>query len=216
VKRLAFASMTYGPVDPAIQPSLRVATWHAQRHGNVVWVGDMSPNRMKFDVARNLIAQTVCNETDADYIFWCDSDIILQQDAISRLVSHDLDFVTGLYFQRPAPHWPLVASKLPGENGSFQWIVKWPLGALFPADGCGFGCVLTSTKMLKAMKKDWFTYEKFSEDFDFCIKARRAGFQLMVDSSVLCGHLPDPEPVTFETYKAAHPEIVWPTKREAI
>lgn len=209
MRKLVFASMTYGPVDSAVLPSQRVATWHAQQHGGVRWIADMSPNRMKFDVARNLIAQTVCNETDADGIFWCDSDVVLQEDAISQLVSHDANFVTGIYFQREPPHWPLISIRRPTGEQPFNWLVKWPEGAYFEADGCGFGCVYTSTRLLKAIGKDWFKYEHYSEDFDFCIKAKQAGFPLMVDSTVLCGHLRDPQPATFETYRAAHPEIAW-------
>lgn len=207
--KVAFASMTYGPVDPRVLPHQRVASWHATKHGGVEWVGDISPNRMKFDVGRNRIAKDACDLTDADYVFWCDSDIMLPQDAITRMVSHGDPFVTGIYFQREGSHWPLIANRLPNE-GSFQWLIKWPEGAYFPADGCGFGCVLTSVEMLKDIGDNWFTYEKYSEDFDFCIKAKAKGYQLHVDSNVLCGHLGDAEPVTFETYKAAHPKFGHP------
>lgn len=211
--KVAFASITYGPVDPRIVASQRVAIMHAARHGNVDWVGDVSPNREKFDVARNHVAKVACDdiEKDTDYVFWVDSDIELPADAISRLVSHGDPFVTGIYFQRLEPHYPLVAIQLPTPkkdySGSFQWIIKWPENAYFPADGCGFGCVLTSVKLLRDINQEWFKYERFSEDFDFCVKARKLGYKLMVDSNVLCGHLGDPKPITYEDYLKIHPEF---------
>ena len=78
---------------------------------------------------------------------------------------------------------------------------------LMPIDGCGFGCVLTSVKLLRDIDHEWFSYEKYSEDFDFCLKAQAKGYQLWTDTGVLCGHLPDPKPVTFETFKEVHPEL---------
>ena len=200
--KLIWASPTYGPIDPQALKNQRVAIMHAAANGNV-WAGDASPDRMKFDVARNAVAREAC-ESDADAVFWCDSDIILPSYAITRLAAAGKDFICGIYFQRVKPHYPLIA-RYTGKN--FQWFGKWPEESLIPIDGCGFGCVLTSTKLLRAIDHEWFSYEKYSEDFDFCLKAQAKGYQLWADSGVLCGHLPDPKPVTFETFQEAHPEL---------
>lgn len=200
--KLIFASPTYGPIDPQAVKSQRIAMMHAARQGHV-WLGDASPDKMKFDVARNAVCKATC-DSEADAVFWCDSDVILPADAISRLAGGGQDFITGIYFQRVAPHWPLIAGF---ENAHFQWIVKWEPNMLVAIDGCGFGCVLTSTKLLREMDHEWFSYEKFSEDFDFCLKARKLGYQLWCDTGILCGHLPDPLAVTHETFQQVHPEI---------
>ena len=39
-----------------------------------------------------------------------------------------------------------------------------------------------------------------STAFDFCLRAAKAGYQLFVDTGVLCGHLQDPQPATVEDY----------------
>lgn len=206
--KMIWASPTYGPVDSQALRSQRLAIMHASQHG-VEWLGDASPERMKFDVARNAVAKEAVN-SEADYVFWCDSDIILPPWAISRISSYEKDFITGIYFQRVKPHWPLIA-QFTGK--SFNWLIRWEPDMLLPIDGCGFGCVLTSVKMLRDIAKhdtdgtEWFKYVKYSEDFDFCLKAKAAGYQLWVDTGVLCGHLPDPEAVTFETYQKTHPEF---------
>jgi hypothetical protein len=201
--KLLLACPTYGPVDPYAARSLRAAIMTASQHG-VTWLGDASPDRMKFDVARNTVAQVACN-SDADAVFWCDSDVILPTHAIAQLAGRSLDFITGIYFQRMPPHFPLIASFNEALK-TFQWLMRWPEAVVAPIDGCGFGCVLTSTKLLREIGGDWFTYRKYSEDFDFCMKAKEKGFPPHVDTTILCGHLPDPVPVTHETYQAAHPD----------
>ena len=208
--KLILASPTYGPIDPSAARSLRAAVMHASKYGHT-WIGDASPDKEAFAHARNHVVKDVLEAEDSNpeqykdaAVMWVDSDIILPVDAITTLAFRGYDFITGVYFQRGEHHWPLVAY----FNGkSFQWIVQWTPQTIVPADGCGFGCVLTSLKMLRAMKQPAFEYVKFSEDFDFCLKAKAAGYQLYCDTSVLCGHLDNAPPVTIEDYKKAHPEF---------
>ena len=210
--KVFFSSISYGPTDPQADRSRRVAMMTASNHG-VKWAGDISPDRMKWDVARNeVVKQTLDFEgvEDEDRIFWCDNDVILPPDAILRLAENPNDFTCGVYFMRAKPHWPLIATfrhidKKTG--GGFNWIIKWPENQIAPIDGCGFGCVMTSVRMLKKMPFPWFKFEVFSEDLDFCINARKSGFQLYCDTGVICGHLPEPVPVDFEIFKACHPEF---------
>jgi len=206
--KLVFACPSYGPIEPKALISQRNAIMHAAANG-VTWLGDASPDRMKFDAARNAVVRSVLEgpeAADADAVFWCDSDVILPSHAITSMVKTGKDFVTGIYFQRRAPFWPLIAHFNPkggqDSTGSFNWFTDWPADVVAPIDGCGFGCVLTSVKMLRAMGAGpWFTFEKFSEDFDFCLRAARAGYQPHVHTGVLCGHLADPVPVTQEDFR---------------
>lgn len=204
--QLIFACPTYGPTEPKADISRRTAIMHASRVGHT-WLGDASPNREGWEAARNNIVQSVVNNEefpDEAALFWCDSDVVLPVDAISRLADHGKDFVTGIYFQRRAPHMPLIAT----FNGTaFHWVVQWPENVLAPIDGCGFGCALTSLGMLRRMPAPWFKFEKFSEDFDFCLKAQKAGYQLLADTSVMCLHLEDPQGKGIEDYKRENPQF---------
>jgi len=215
--KLILAVPTYAHVDPAAARSLRSAMMHATKYGHT-WLGDASPDREGFAHARNHVCKDVLEAEDKDpdfykdaAIMWVDSDIILPVDAITTLAHRGKDFICGIYFQRGDDHWPLVAH----FNGkSFQWIVHWEDKVIMPVDGCGFGCVLTSLKLLRAVKQPAFKYEAFSEDFAFCINAKQAGYQLYCDTSILCGHLDDPRPVTIDTYKSTHPEYWGGEKNE--
>lgn len=221
--RLLLASPSYGPVDPRAAKSLRVAVMNAAARGHE-WVGDVSPERQLITPARNTVAfETVrdANELRADGIFWCDNDIILPNDAVTHLVSHGKDFVSGIYFQRLPPHWPLVALE---HDGHYEWITGFPERVLAKVDGFGFGCCYTSVRMLREMLdklpeiagNGWFEYNDtakrcprckteiprgYSEDLHFCAQARRAGFQPYMDTAVLCGHLGEPEEITREHHE---------------
>jgi len=226
LSKIIFASPTYGAVEPAAIISQRAAIMHAGNYGHH-WVGDASPDKCTFTVARGNIAQCAI-DSDADYVFWCDSDIVLPQYAITQLLADKQDFVTGIYFQKVGEHWPLIAN-FDSVGKKYNWMVLWPENVVAPIDGCGFGCVLTSTKMLRDIKamwerehpvpqgmteneirehaNPWFEFAKFSEDFEFCQRAKRAGYQLHVDTAVICGHLPPPPAIGFDHFKAKHPEF---------
>ena len=196
--KIVWGCPTYGPLDPQAVISQRVALMHSASNG-AVWIGDASPDRLPFAAARNEVVKAALR-TEADYIFWCDSDVILPKDAVTVMLQERKDFITGIYFQRAEPHFPLIAHYSKDRN-TFNWFTDWPENVVAPIDGCGFGCVLTSLEMIRKMGDGpWFHYEKFSEDFDFCLRARRTGYQLHVHTGVLCGHLGDPVPVTHETF----------------
>jgi hypothetical protein len=196
--RIYLSAQTYGGTHPIANRHLRAAIMQASNDG-IKWAGDMSPDRMKFEAARNTTVVEVLRRNDADAILWVDDDVILPIGAISQLVAQEKDFITGIYFQRVPPHFPLIANHRE-DRDTFNWVVKWPAKTVFPVDGCGFGCVLTSLKMLKDMEPPWFTFEKFSEDFDFCLRARKAGYQLWAHADVLCRHLADPKAVGLEEF----------------
>jgi hypothetical protein len=204
---LVLALPTYGGVDPAALRSVFNAVMHAANQGHK-WIGTANPDRMPYAMARNKVVESVVGDdkNKDGYVFWADSDVILPIDAISRLVDSGKDFISGIYFQRACDHRPLIAN-FDEKKKNFQWLAKWPANVIAPIDGCGFGCVLTSVKMLRDMKDPWFEYKDFSEDFTFCMNATKAGYQLYVDTGVLCGHLMDPEPATIDTYLNKNPEF---------
>lgn len=195
--RLLFAKPTYGPTpDPLFEKSARAAIMYAATHG-VTWVGDASPDRMGWAAARNAVVEIALSEKDVDGVFWMDDDILMPIPTIAQLASYGLDFVSALYFQRAEPYWPLFARLTP--KMSFEWGLQYPENVVAPCDGVGFGCVLTSTKMLRAIAAlpecleggpfgGDFGKRTYGEDFLFCLRARKAGFQPHVDTALKCSH----------------------------
>jgi hypothetical protein len=190
---------------------------HASRFHT--WVGDISPDRLTFSAARN-VALNNAIESGAEGVVWVDSDIIPPIDGIAKLVEHGKHFVTGVYFQRLPPHFPMFGKELGG--GRFQWAMSWPENVLAPMDGCGFGFVYTSVQMLKRVYKKFdqpFEFTVSSEDLTFCLRAKQCGFQLYVDTGVMCQHLGDAQRFGrehFEVGKVNNARRVDPgTEREA-
>jgi hypothetical protein len=231
MKRLVLAAPSYGAVDPELQKYLRVAMMYAASNG-VQWIGDVSSLRMGWVGGRNASAKGAIESRtleglEADGVFWVDDDVkLVTMDVIARLVSYDVDFVTGIVFQKEPPHYPLIASYSETLKGSgFKWWYGFLERVLAPVDGAGFGCMYTSTKMLKAIaelpdfpKDGWFNQSPipgtdsegkvptplFSEDFSFCLRARQAGFQLLVDTAILCEHYRGPKYATVEDFRREH------------
>ena len=128
---------------------------------------------------RNLMADyTIRN--NFDYMFWVDSDIVLPPDTLIKLLSHNKDVVSGVYIQRkPEKKIPEVYLWTPTGGMANATSGRYSSPRLLEVAGCGFGCVLTSKKVLQDIGYPQFDYhsaldhkDTVSEDVDFCIKAK--------------------------------------------
>lgn len=145
------------------------------------------------DVARNLVAKEALDR-HADYIFWVDADIILPKNALCRLLSHGKDIVSGVYVFKVMTNRHAVVKRFKqGEKDRYEnLLVDEILSAEVPlmnVDAFGFGCVLTKTEVFERIAYPQFIYTAdMGEDVYFCRKAQNAGYELFLDSRVLCGH----------------------------
>jgi len=149
----------------------------------------------QIDQIRNLIAEWGKGH---DYLFCVDSDVVLPDDTLLKMVGWDRDIVSGLYIQRiPGTH----TLEIYEENGyggviNIPWEnIKLRIG-LMEIAACGFGCVLIKSEVLKGMEYPHFVYRSaldhahtYSEDVYFCQKAREAGFKIYADTTILCDHV---------------------------
>lgn len=159
----------------------------------------LKPNSLVYD-SRNLLSLYAI-ENQFDNVLWLDSDMIFPLNTLTKLEAYNMDMVTGLYVKRHEPVEPVLYEKIEeptrGKDGkliaNIESYNNYPRDAFFPVAGCGFGCVLTSTKLLKAV---WDTYGPAfnpypwaSEDISFCHRVNELGYQIYCDSSVSCGHI---------------------------
>lgn len=141
------------------------------------------------DQVRNLIAHWIVN--GYDYLFSVDSDIIFSKDTLKKMLSHNVDYVSGVYRQR-LPNQVLEVYDLEQRNIPVE---KLPLNQLIRIGGSGFGCVLVKKEVFVNVGYPYFVYhsalnhaDTFSEDMDFCKKAMSAGHELYCDTSIICDH----------------------------
>lgn len=156
---------------------------------------------MPFDMARNEGVKA-CLAHGFQYLFFLDSDVIPPRDAVLRLLAHKLPIVSGLYFRRSPPVGIPVMQKPPGH-----WVTQFPENALLDVDTVGSGCLLIHRSVLEKMQQQplkpyhpWFHWgvdrrgldpddQCMSEDFNWCLHAKKLGYRVLVDTSIQCKHV---------------------------
>lgn len=145
-------------------------------------------------------------EVDADYLFFVDDDMLCPPDLFYRLVKHDKPIVAALAFTRNPDHQPVIYETIEGYDASVQqrygltkFVKNYPRNTLVECDAVGFGAVLIKTEVLKKLEKPWFFgMASTGEDVTFCIKAKKAGFSVWMDTATKLGHLGAPTIITEE------------------
>jgi len=162
------------------------------------------PNSLVYD-SRNLISITAIQQ-EFDQVLWLDSDVMFPPDTLTALQSDmagmkDVHMVSGLYVKRKHPTVPVIYDELDepgiGSDGipvkHIHEYVDFPRDDLFRVKGCGFGCVLTSVKLLKDVWDNFGPafnpYPWAGEDISFCHRVNKLGYEIWCDSRVSCGHV---------------------------
>lgn len=160
--------------------------------------------------ARNLLSLTAI-EHGFDYVLWLDSDMVFPRDTLTRLLddvsrSH-MDMVSGLYVKRTMPTKPVIYYQIEPPKPNAQGIpeiqicewMNYPKDEVFAIAGCGFGCVLTSVKLLKDVWDRYgpafAPYPWAGEDISFCYRVeqmyreKKEHQYIFCDSRIKCGHV---------------------------
>lgn len=149
------------------------------------------------DVNRNKAIRNILSrytDEEFEYVAFLDSDVAPPDDWLDKLLAMKADIACGLY--------PLLVN-----NGLYWSWLKWdndkkslPLqgtkpNGIFDADACGAGCMLIRTEVLRKLGYPWFRWiekpngKTIGEDVYFFAKAKDAGYEVKVDSTLLCGHM---------------------------
>jgi hypothetical protein len=145
-------------------------------------------------------------EIGADYLFMVDDDMLTPPDLFYQLVKHDKDIVAALAFTRNPDHKPVIYQTMigfdPVSNKSYgftKFVSNYPRNQLVQCDAVGFGAVLIKTSVLRKIPKPWFFgMDQTGEDVCFCSKAKKAGCEVWMDTSIKLGHLGGPTVITEE------------------
>lgn len=159
----------------------------------------LKPNSLIYD-SRNILSLYAI-ENNFDYVMWLDSDITFPRNIITKLQSYEMDMVTGLYVKRHDPVEPVLYAELEEPEcdemgkpiGHIKPYTNYPKNSFFPVKGCGFGCVLTSVKLLKKVWDKFGPafnpYPWAGEDISFCYRVNQLNHVIYCDSSISCGHI---------------------------
>ena len=155
----------------------------------------------RIDLTREMITRRYMEETQerCTHLLMLDCDMTFPEDLVRRLASHGLPLVAALtirgQWNKPVP----VMHNL--EPQGMTAIAEWEDGELVPCDATGAAAVLIATEVLEAMGEPWWMMSEdgAGHDIHFYRRAKRAGFQLYVDTGCQCGHFIEKE-LTVEDY----------------
>ena len=150
--------------------------------------------------ARNHIVRHALHN-NVQYILFLDDDVFITPDIFIKLMSHKTDIASALYCTKSDPSYPLIF-----ESEGDGCFTDWELGDTVRTWGCGLGATLINTDIFRSGKieEPWFKTTKLevikepdhenwhfrsgTEDLFFYTKVMKAGYEVLVDTSIQCYH----------------------------
>ena len=127
-----------------------------------------------------------------DYIMWIDSDIVFKPQHFFKLLEHDKDIVSGLYLKKPQTD---SMADIPTsfacfvDDGYRNLITHEANGELINVRANGMGWMLVKKGVFEKIDYPWFgMINHHGEDLSFQLRAKDAGFDSYVDTSIIVGH----------------------------
>lgn len=143
-----------------------------------------------------------------DYIWFIDSDMVVEPQIFDQLFSHQKPVVSTLCFRRGAPYDPMLFKlvKKSARGYTYDTMREWPKGDLIEVDAIGGGSFLAKTSIFDKMTTPYFFVRPgMGEDIWFSQKLMHLKIPMYVDTAAEVGHIGDLVigTETFENYKLA-------------
>jgi len=172
-----------------------ICHWVARREVAVIPYFSRYSKPMMFN--RNHIVNQFL-KTDAEYLLWIDDDVVPPPQALTQLLSHEVDAVSTMCFcTRPDKGvlFPYPVTMKDAPNGEFT--IYYPEKDLEEIDACGGGCILVHRRVYEhpEMKAPYQHQMKedgemgMTCDFNVWRRAKKLGFKLYVDRKIQCSHI---------------------------
>jgi hypothetical protein len=149
-------------------------------------------------VARDQIVEMALADKNITHIMLVDTDNCTEEpenpnDAMQALYQLNLPIVSGLYRAKQKEGFNYAAwvdAHLPEGKLGYTSIQSFT-GNLFEVDTVGMGFCLVKREVYEKMPKPWYPWPTAtpSEDFNFCINAKKAGFPINVFAAVKLSHI---------------------------
>ena len=156
----------------------------------------------RLDEGRNRVAGEFLR-TDAEWLLWLDTDMAftpLDFDNLMQRAKQGNPIASGLYYRASDPPTPCAMRY---KDGHAKAITAPPKGKTISVDTAGFGFMLTHREVLEKMLAEdfnpthpWFDNgergpagQTLADDASFCWRAKKLGYDILVDTNVLIGHI---------------------------
>lgn len=138
-------------------------------------------------------------EYEYNKIFWIDSDISWEPNQFMQIYKSEHAIISGVYQTGMDG---TIAATFFGETGSPRYVNKkeiFPHSSPMKVDAVGFGFVAMEHGVFESIPRPWFSSEKVTfpgleyevdmgEDYSWCMKASRMGFDVMLDPMIHVRH----------------------------
>jgi hypothetical protein len=165
------------------------------RHGHIMpWDGIATTESTYLPSARNDIHNRFL-KSGYPYLMMLDSDVLIAENMVERLLGHNKPIVGGWYASknRPGsytPH-PIVYDYIKTtDEGEIHWLHKEKPGVgLEQVDGMGAGCWLMKREVAEALGETPYDMGGATEDLKISKKLLDLGIPMFVDWDIHCPHL---------------------------
>ena len=167
-----------------------------------------------YDARENII--NFARGKECDYVLFIDSDMVVQEDTILRMVkifeTSDAHLVSGMAFKRIPPFQPCWYTKASYDIKTFtpyqESPVEFPDEGIMQVEGVGMACCMIKMSLFDKIEKPYFfPLPNAGEDLSFCYKARKAKANMYVDLSINTGHVAQ-IPIYKEHFRMAYAEHI--------
>lgn len=197
-------------------PASFFAQWLQMERGPVM--GAVVVNGSYITTAMCIIVEKALEHKNWERLVILEHDMIPPLDALDKISKYTPEqaIVGSMYFSHNAPHDAFVYVedgdedhlKPISQDTVKQWCEK---PGLYPCKGIGFGLTSISRHVLENWDPNvpMFGMDNYygSHDLWFCHEARKQGFDVYVDSSIVCQHLTE-VPIGFSQNQAGVHTIV--------
>lgn len=145
-------------------------------------------------VARNSLVERFL-KSDAGWLYFWDADTVIRDSKLFlKLIETSERFdagIVGAAYRWKDASGRLVAGNL--ENGKILNFTEKDVTEPRLADAVGTGTMLIRRDVLEAMPAPWFEFVDtpeftWSEDYNFCLKAKKLGFKTALDTRIATRH----------------------------
>lgn len=193
----------------------------------------MQAERQLLHMAMNQAVEAVLSDPQYAALIAFDDDCLPPVDAVTQLMAHyeaGKHYVAGMGYMRNYPHTTTVGkyyeegpTLIEGTNeaAGFYWLDSLPTKerGVIEADFCGVPIVLMSRELLEKVEKPLFGYAdesggQMTHDIYCARRVQAAGYPILVDTSIECGHIGPAPIITGVNRTVARAAVQWTERAE--